>query len=1187
MEFPVEGFPAGISSAIPGDATLAVKESFSRSLGTPGVISAPEIEHEPVVVAGENGPAGDLIRKWQTESVGGDFVAPVEAPLAGMVHSRLPLVQAPLIYRKWQGGWTPGGPHNLPSLAPEFLYTVPAGGPGAVFLNTSETLHAFDPVSGKLLWTRGPSEATFADPPPRSLPNISLGACGKQFHCALSPTAVFFRLTWSHRATNAPRSVLYAARRSDGALLWSTAGHPFLDQVEFISDPVAGDGTVVIAAWQAQNIPVFLLIGLDAETGEMLWNTHLFSGTPFPWIAEGPFLDTAMAAAPPTIHDQTAYYCTGAGVVVAVDILDGSIRWMRDYPRCLVWGPQPWGARLLLSKPSSPIVVDGDSALLLPRESNMLLVLDTASGAEKGRYESPSIRYLIGLRGRLVLVQEGTSIVGLRVSDLSEAWRADLPAAGILGAPTLTPRGILCPSGESLFVVDPRDGSILETLPWQASGAFGNILDLGDRLVGVSSTMVHILGPDRFSEPEWRLPLSADGGPGIRKIPDREGDPVRWVLPAVDRGDFYFDPDAPDLILTRAPDSMLMHTREPVPVLVWEVLVDTYYRILQFDEEATVLAGYNHIQVIDNTSGATLWSKELPHRGEEMFLAGAFPEKDRVFAFRGGEILCCRKKTGETLWNMEFPGWRVRGIRPRDRDVGVYLQTTGREKGGEAILLDGVTGAILKVIPISSSGGHGFPYCYLVPARKAGDGSGAALDEILVDQSSLARVDWDAGTVRYGPAHPDPRCPGGGLERFGDYLAAFATDGQIFSLWDSRTLDRVKLPGGGRWGIHDGVYYLGSNRRVRAIDLRTGRELWQSRPFAERMERVFATEDSVFLTLRSDAKVDFGGGEVVILDRETGEVAAGVKSLGGYFHKSGGMGERFYASDYTYLYSIGSPRGGSGKPLTLAMKRPDPDALASVKIAGDVDPDSGTGISLSRVSPVIDGNLADWSGADWISLSGATAWQPDSVLHSRWLDRDAGREDPPSAMVAVAGNAESGVFSVAVRAQDNRHVAPPRRELWRGDSVSVAFLDAGQPVQSIPFVYTIGSVEERPCVTGGAVHQQRPLPVDPTGLPGGLLELVQGNWVPWIRRWRSETLAGGESGSIPAVVVRDESAGETVYEFAVPGPGFANPENVRWDLAVNDDDGNGRRGCLQFSSGIWTVEAPAGYLQWPGPEETK
>ena len=180
--------------------------------------------------------------------------------------------------------------------------------------------------------------------------------------------------------------------------------------------------------------------------------------------------------------------------------------------------------------------------------------------------------------------------------------------------------------------------------------------------------------------------------------------------------------------------------------------------------------------------------------------------------------------------------------------------------------------------------------------------------------------------------------------------------------------------------------------------------------------------------------------------------------------------------------------------------------------------------------PKIDGALSDWTQIEeTIELGGTNA---DSVKIKDY----AGPNDC-SAKVKVGWDARH--FYIAAEVADNAlHQDEDGFQCWSGDCIQLAFR-TGSP--------------NKPSGFDGTEHE-----VGLTQAPGGPL-LFQ--WMPGKCPLTEGRLA----------VVRDANA--TRYEAAVPWPalGIKSPAlfgRVTWSLTVNDNDGEGFRGWLEWTPGV-------------------
>jgi len=1191
---------------------LRAKAAFCRVMaGEPvGVL----LEENPVVtVGGQQRRLSELVGQWRRESGRGPSTRPAPARLARLKHSRLPLLAVPRVVRKWQAGVGYGPRDRVRvAMAPEFVPYVPAGDADLVVVNTSETVHAFDPKQGRLLWTRGPSEANAADPPPRSLKRLKLGACAKRFTCAISADAVFFRLNWGHRATGQRRSAIFAVRRRDGALLWSTQNQPELAGLEFVSDPAYGAGTVVAAAWEPREIPVYLLVGFDAATGRLLWRTELFSGTSLPAARKSRLLDTILGSAPPTIADGVVYFCGGVGVLAAVGVHDGAIRWLREYPRRQAWGPDAWGVKFILSRPATPIVVVGQTVLVSPQDSDSLLMLDAKDGAIRRRYASMDLRCLVGADAQHAYVQTGTSVLALNLPRLDLAWRTHLDVSGILGSATLSGRGLIVPCWEGLYVLDPTDGKVLERLAWSASQAFGNVLDLGDRLVGASLAWVHLLAPEPYSEAPWRLPRTVRGhrraeaaaspeplgkGWAGSSAQDADGSKrlVKWILPAVDRGDCYFSLDAEDLMLLRAPDSVELRRRAPMPTLLWERATRANPMFIEFDRDNVVLAyADGELLVLDTKTGGRLVAeRQESMRGQ---VIAAIPTGGQVLWVARTQVRCYDPRGRTCLWVANFPGWQVRGVHPLAESLVVYLQAAADGPQGVAAMAvrcDRTTGQVQQIVPIRRPGTAPSATTRLDVAVPGGGHSRRGSAFVLVDGVCPARVDVQAGKVLFGQAVTKPL--GGRVELWDGYVCLIGRGGGLAALWRKDSLERVPVSSSAQlWHVADGVVYYTVASRLVAFDLAQQRSLWRSRTFVYRPRYVYATGPWVLVALERTTEAGTQA-RVQAVDRRTGRFVRSVPCLARCLHKVNAHRGQMYASDYTYLYAFGPP-AAAGKARTgrAAPAVEDPDAIAACKLAADVEhPEAGT-IALSSVQPAIDGDLDDWSGTKWVRLVGAWCWQPDHVHLSRAKPRGAPRPADCSAWLAAAED-DQAVY-LAVRVQDDRHVARTGGGLWRFDSVHVRFLpgDATRPVGAVAFTFAL--VDGMACVQYGPIAAPRDVLPDVRLWPAAAREVFEKGLAGWIRRYKDRAARTPLEANVAVGIRRDALLRRTTYEIRIPrallpAPGAPSPVELPgaerswswlWDIAISDNDGHGREGALELGSGMLGLESAAGYRRWAG-----
>jgi hypothetical protein len=178
----------------------------------------------------------------------------------------------------------------------------------------------------------------------------------------------------------------------------------------------------------------------------------------------------------------------------------------------------------------------------------------------------------------------------------------------------------------------------------------------------------------------------------------------------------------------------------------------------------------------------------------------------------------------------------------------------------------------------------------------------------------------------------------------------------------------------------------------------------------------------------------------------------------------------------------------------------------------------------------IDGDLAEYADAPEIVLG---ADRPDTVK----ISKDYGGADDCQASVRLAWDKDNLYLAATVR--DNAlYQDESGFQIWRGDCIQLAFRN-GPPNRDTGF--------------DGSEHE-----VGLTLAPDGPLMF---QWMPGERPVENGSLA----------VVR--TAGRTVYESAIPWSalgitGARSGRRISWSMTVNDNDGDGFRGWLEWTPGV-------------------
>lgn len=1026
------------------------REVFSRVQA--GEFVSPESVPDIVVEAGE---AKQSLRQhlasWQPSSPGTSAAEPAQLELAASVVTRLPVARATLPLREWQFRWEARAvvESDVPPFAEEFVPLIPVGTSQCLVLNMGDAVQAVDIADDRLLWTFLPPEhnaMTF--PAQKYVPQKTFLECARARTAAVVGDRVYCHLAWGHHDTYRHTGAVFALDRSDGQMLWSSLYLPELADIMIAGDPAVSRGVVVALAWRPREaLPLFFVVGLSAETGELLWLNHLYSGGSLTAHENQFFFDHPLANATPVIADGVAYLCTGAGVVAAVDIMDGTTRWATSYPRLKTTNSAQWASHMTTSRPAGIIAVFENTVLFAPVDAHVLLAVDRSTGKTKYRRELLDLKAVAAADAERAYLVEGTTVRAIKPADGQTIWERSLSTTGLVGLPTLGPRGLMCPTWEALYVFDPVTGAVREQKNWSREDACSHLCDLGDRLVGATQTGLNVLAGQKLDDidPAWLAP-EADVKPVKVEVPSRADKWVRWGLPAVDRGDFVLSKDDPDHILIRS-ELLQLRDMEPVPTLRWQRQSPLPWECeAAFNRHWVAVWNLNDVYVLDAKTGRTVWKDHLNQR-------------------------------------INRPIARVRIV---ERQVQVNLGWQGG-----------------KVPPQPA------------PAFILFDGENAK--EVLRDDPSILMA---------------------------------------------KTAPRD--------GVDQGVTYAFEGRRVRAFN-RDRRQLWQTLTLLDE-PRLITRMGKYVVALTQDRTFRQGHLRDVsylrVFDAGDGQTVKSIAFPKRWFHRVGESDGRLLLWDCAFLYCIAAPQAVPADQATVVIRqdRPDPDAIAALRMARDLEDVPVFEIPTLPSAPRVDAGLSEWTGVKPCRLSGVMDWTPDFVRRGSTAIRSYAGSEGCAADVRMAFFGED--FYVAVEVSDDKHWASPAPGLWRSDSVSLIF---GEPKgeEIDPLILTVALVNGVPRFELGTAVSALAVS-DPAGQ-----ELVSS---PGPRRFLLPSLSAGAitlpkpTQSLEIAARRDEATRRTYYEFRVPRLLFRYGPDFYWDLIVNENDGAGRAGALQMASATWGTE---------------
>ena len=240
------------------------------------------------------------------------------------------------------------------------------------------------------------------------------------------------------------------------------------------------------------------LLGLRARDGRRLWRTFLCSRMGVPWYTAGSELAWfgAMAAE----SEGLAVLCPGGGVVGAVEVATGRVRWLARYDQ-LPSGRYGYYPRS--GWRSHTPVIAGGVVYATPPDAESLCAFDLTSGRLLWQREREGHRHLVAVRdGRVYLAGRRATCLTARGET---EWETALPTA-VVAKPVLAGRILHLPVAGGILYLDTTTGAELAWTGWtdweRTSGptytadvASGDLRVVANRLLVTTPFTINVFAP--------------------------------------------------------------------------------------------------------------------------------------------------------------------------------------------------------------------------------------------------------------------------------------------------------------------------------------------------------------------------------------------------------------------------------------------------------------------------------------------------------------------------------------------------------------------------------------------------------------------------------------------------------------------------------------------------------------------
>ncbi|MFW6162287.1 MAG: PQQ-binding-like beta-propeller repeat protein [Planctomycetota bacterium] len=247
---------------------------------------------------------------------------------------------------------------------------------------------------------------------------------------------------------------LVALDARTGKLRWSLGRttdeqSPFHD-VRFLAVPVLCGGRLVVAVESRSEL---WLVALEPADGTVAWRTFLCAYTSpmrAPWYGAG------LAR-----QGSDVYVSTGQGVVLALDGIDGAIRWASRYERQFIDDQYRHAFRRpgVAGWHENTVLARGHRIVVLPSDAQRILEFDTLSGQLTRSCPSQGLTYVTGVADGSLLAGSAERLARIDLDSGNGLWSRELSGScRSYGRGFLADDVLYVPSGRTVLRLDAATG---------------------------------------------------------------------------------------------------------------------------------------------------------------------------------------------------------------------------------------------------------------------------------------------------------------------------------------------------------------------------------------------------------------------------------------------------------------------------------------------------------------------------------------------------------------------------------------------------------------------------------------------------------------------------------------------------------------------------------------------------------
>ncbi|GEM_PF-3972927 len=394
---------------------------------------------------------------------------------------------------------------QIPDVAqpPPNVSFAPAIVGGRLFYSDGKTVVALDMQNGKMFWMSALGEILKGEDFLAHLSRFNGASVEAILGCTVENGIVYANFVTPGDMNGGTKgsSSIAAYEAENGKTFFNPTKAGIPSDGIISCPPIVRDGRLYAPIVRPGAEPSVYLGCWSAKTGEALWPKPTFLCGSLRYSMDRYSEQSPCPAATIAAGAGRIYVQTNLGGVAAVNESNGEVVWITDTFRLMSHTPRQRGSRAA-EVMSLPILI-GDTLWCLPRESELILALDCATGAPRHPPRTiEGAHTLMGVLGpRLIAIAERRNqqyLLSIPLDPLRHEERSIPMDPPLAGRGFLTQGIAYVPGGAELHRFDTKTWRLTYKEKWAPKETAGHVIVSGDTIISIGRRIHALCSNDAF-----------------------------------------------------------------------------------------------------------------------------------------------------------------------------------------------------------------------------------------------------------------------------------------------------------------------------------------------------------------------------------------------------------------------------------------------------------------------------------------------------------------------------------------------------------------------------------------------------------------------------------------------------------------------------------------------------------------